>query len=210
MSDTRSPASDITDDANTVSGEPQRSRKRDNLKPRSAPVQGRSIKRSKEILDATGELLERVGMHDLTTNVIAREVGISVGSLYHYFPNKHAILYAMVVSNRERRWIYLGCAVAIAVPFGLELAGVTHAYADTAEGIAILAPALGGGVTAMLMLGFLSTLLPVMAAIFAICVFRDALGRAEREVILRDWHLRQMVGGEPPSSRRFPTQPPRS
>ncbi|WP_084645273.1 TetR/AcrR family transcriptional regulator [Oceanobacter kriegii] len=100
MSDTRSPASDITDDANTVSGEPQKSRKRDNLKPRSAPVQGRSIKRSKEILDVTGELLERVGMHDLTTNVIAREVGISVGSLYHYFPNKHAILYAM-----GQRWL---------------------------------------------------------------------------------------------------------
>ncbi len=121
----------------------------------------------------------------------------------------NAILYAMVVSHRERRWIYLGCAVAIAVPFGLELAGVTHAYADTAEGIAILAPALGGGVTAMLMLGFVATLVPVMAAIFAICVFRDALGRAEREVILRDWHLRQMVGGEPPSSRHWPIRSPR-
>lgn len=115
----------------------------------------------------------------------------------------NAILYAMVVPKRERRWVYLGCAVAIAVPFGLEFAGVTHAYADTAEGITIVAPALGSGVTAMLLLGFLSTLLPVMAAIFGICIFRDALARAEREVVLRDWHLRQMVGGEPPSSRRF-------
>ncbi|RTE64824.1 TetR/AcrR family transcriptional regulator [Amphritea opalescens] len=51
--------------------------------------------RSKQIIDITGELLERVGLDDLNTILIAKEVGISVGSLYHYFPNKHAILYAM-------------------------------------------------------------------------------------------------------------------
>lgn len=65
------------------------------VEPRNAPVQGRSIKRSKQIIDATGELLERVGFDDLNTILIAKEVGISIGSLYHYFPNKHAILYAM-------------------------------------------------------------------------------------------------------------------
>ena len=70
-------------------------RKSQDLKPRNAPVQGRSKKRSKEIIDATSELLERVGFDDLNTVLIAKEVGISVGSLYHYFPNKHAILYAM-------------------------------------------------------------------------------------------------------------------
>jgi AcrR family transcriptional regulator len=75
-------------------------RPRQNLKPRNEPVQDRSIKRSREILDVTGELLERVGLDDLTTNRIAKEVGISVGSLYHYFPNKHAILYAM-----GQRWV---------------------------------------------------------------------------------------------------------
>ncbi|WP_241235106.1 TetR/AcrR family transcriptional regulator [Amphritea opalescens] len=65
------------------------------LAPRNAPVQGRSKMRSKQIIDITGELLERVGLDDLNTILIAKEVGISVGSLYHYFPNKHAILYAM-------------------------------------------------------------------------------------------------------------------
>ncbi|WP_221796382.1 TetR/AcrR family transcriptional regulator [Oceanobacter mangrovi] len=75
-------------------------RLRQDLQPRNEPVQGRSIKRSQQILDVTGELLERLGMDDLTTNIIAREVGISVGSLYHYFPNKHAILYAM-----GQRWL---------------------------------------------------------------------------------------------------------
>lgn len=72
-------------------------KKRDtqDLAPRNAPVQDRSRARSKQIIDVTGELLERVGFDDLNTILIAKEVGISIGSLYHYFPNKHAILYAM-------------------------------------------------------------------------------------------------------------------
>ena len=69
--------------------------KKQNLAPRNAPVQGRSRERSRQILDATSELLEKVGFDDLNTILIAREVGISVGSLYHYYPNKHAILFAM-------------------------------------------------------------------------------------------------------------------
>ncbi|MGO3346672.1 MAG: TetR/AcrR family transcriptional regulator [Marinomonas sp.] len=63
-----------------------------NLAPRNDPVQNRFIRRSKQIIDVTGELLERVGLDDLNTIIIAKEVGISIGSLYHYFPNKYAIL----------------------------------------------------------------------------------------------------------------------
>ncbi len=74
---------------------PRTPKKAQSLAPRNAPVQGRSRQRSKQIIDVTGELLEQVGLDDLTTILIAKEVGISVGSLYHYFPNKHAILYAM-------------------------------------------------------------------------------------------------------------------
>ncbi|MCC4273716.1 TetR/AcrR family transcriptional regulator [Marinomonas communis] len=65
------------------------------VSPRSEPVQSRSIKRTQQILEVTSNLLETVGLNDLNTAIIAKEVGISVGSLYHYFPNKHAILYAM-------------------------------------------------------------------------------------------------------------------
>ena len=59
------------------------------------PVQQRSRERRHEILKTTAALLERVGFDDLTTILIARELKISVGSLYHYFPNKQAILYAL-------------------------------------------------------------------------------------------------------------------
>lgn len=70
------------------------------LTPRRDPVQQRSKKRAQQIIDATAQLLERVGFDDLNTTLIAKEVGISVGSLYHYFPNKHAIMYAM-----GRQWL---------------------------------------------------------------------------------------------------------
>lgn len=62
------------------------------LKPRRQPRQDRSIIRAQQILDVTAKLLDRVGFDDLTTILITKELGISVGSLYHYFPNKHAIL----------------------------------------------------------------------------------------------------------------------
>ncbi len=70
------------------------------LQRRRTPRQKRSQIRINEILEATASLLARVGLDDLTTVLIARELGISVGSVYHYFPNKFAILYAV-----GERWL---------------------------------------------------------------------------------------------------------
>ncbi|WP_444922713.1 TetR/AcrR family transcriptional regulator [Microbulbifer sp. DLAB2-AF] len=70
-------------------------KRKSQLTPRREPVQARARARARQILDVTGRLLEEVGLDDLTTILIARKLDISVGSLYHYFPNKHAILYAM-------------------------------------------------------------------------------------------------------------------
>ena len=67
---------------------------------RRTPVQARALKRRDQILDTTAELLEQVGVDDLTTILIAKSLAISVGSLYHYFPNKIAILYAL-----SQRWL---------------------------------------------------------------------------------------------------------
>ncbi len=73
----------------------QRTKAHPNLGRRSTPRQERSIQRSQQILEVTAQLLERVGFDDLTTILIARELHISVGTLYHYFPNKHAIMHAI-------------------------------------------------------------------------------------------------------------------
>lgn len=66
-----------------------------NITPRNQPVQQRALERREQILSVTANLLEEVGLDDLTTILVAKTLGISVGTLYHYFPNKHAILYAL-------------------------------------------------------------------------------------------------------------------
>lgn len=48
----------------------------------------------RRILDATLALLAREGVEGLTTNRIAAEARLSVASLYRFFPNKHAVIYA--------------------------------------------------------------------------------------------------------------------
>jgi AcrR family transcriptional regulator len=65
------------------------------LSPRNVPVQQRAHRQRDKILKATSELLETVGADELTTIRVAEAVGISVGTLYHYFPNKHAILHSL-------------------------------------------------------------------------------------------------------------------
>ena len=63
--------------------------------PRTQPVQKRAQERRNLILGVTAELLEEVGQDDLTTILVAKRAGVSVGALYHYFPNKYAIMYAL-------------------------------------------------------------------------------------------------------------------
>lgn len=63
--------------------------------PRREPKQLRSKERVQKILDTTIRLLQDVGYDSITTDAIAFESGISVGSLYQFFPNKEAILYSL-------------------------------------------------------------------------------------------------------------------
>ncbi len=65
------------------------------LQARTKPAQARSQQRRSQILDITAQLLDEVGFDSLTTILIAKRLGISVGSLYHYYPNKQAVLHAL-------------------------------------------------------------------------------------------------------------------
>ncbi|MEH6551583.1 MAG: TetR/AcrR family transcriptional regulator [Pseudomonadales bacterium] len=65
---------------------------------RRSPTQARALLRRDQILQTTAALLAEVGFDDLTTILIAKRLNISVGTLYHYFPNKIAILYALAES----------------------------------------------------------------------------------------------------------------
>ncbi len=64
--------------------------------PRRTPRQARSRVTVRRILDAASGVLQERGYDGFTTNRIAEAAGISPGSLYQYFPNKDAILNAMV------------------------------------------------------------------------------------------------------------------
>ncbi|EMJ98226.1 TetR/AcrR family transcriptional regulator [Leptospira alstonii] len=72
------------------------------LNPRKEPSQKRSIDRVQKILDIVAELLEKHGAEAITTNMIALEAGIPIGSLYQYFPNKRAVLNAVGQRHLER------------------------------------------------------------------------------------------------------------
>lgn len=66
------------------------------LKPRKAPVQRRAVETRARILDAAARVFSAHGYSAGTTNRIAAAAGLSVGSLYQYFPNKDAILVELV------------------------------------------------------------------------------------------------------------------
>lgn len=62
------------------------------LHPRKAPSQQRSARTVDRILDAAVSVFDDVGYRAATTNEIALEARVSIGSLYQYFPNKDALL----------------------------------------------------------------------------------------------------------------------
>jgi AcrR family transcriptional regulator len=64
------------------------------LEPRKSPVQARSTASVDAILEATIQVLLSEGKERLTTTKVALRAGVSVGTLYQYFPNKSSLLQA--------------------------------------------------------------------------------------------------------------------
>ena len=62
---------------------------------RRQPTQDRAKETVNAILDAVIRLLKRGGVSAITTNSIAETAGVSIGSVYQYFPNKQAIFIAL-------------------------------------------------------------------------------------------------------------------
>ncbi len=65
------------------------------LQPRKTPQQERSIQRLEAILETTVLLFLEKGVHDTTMSEIAQRAGISIGSLYQFFPQKVAVIKAV-------------------------------------------------------------------------------------------------------------------
>jgi AcrR family transcriptional regulator len=81
------------------------------LEPRKPPVQKRSRATVNDILSAAAQVFETHGYASGTTNRIAVRAGVSIGTLYQYFPSKEAIAVAMLekhiaaTDQRLHEWV---------------------------------------------------------------------------------------------------------
>jgi AcrR family transcriptional regulator len=197
------------------------------LEPRKAPRQRRSAATVDAILEAAAHILEREGLAALTTNRVAERAGASIGSLYQYFPNKEAILAALI--RRERAALAASVAAALEGPGGFDArldrliaAAVAHQLArpalaralDYAErGLplqaedAALAAGMGRGIAGFLAAHGVAE--PALAARDCVALARgmiDAAGEAgETDAAALALRVRRAVGGylgRPRLSRR--------
>lgn len=100
------------------------------LKPRKTPGQPRSERTVDAIVEAAARILETRGLGDFNTNAVAERAGVSVGSLYQYFPGKEALVAAL--SSRERTLLAAEVATAAKAAAGLPLEGALRRLARAA------------------------------------------------------------------------------
>src|SRR5689334_22819838 len=65
------------------------------LKQKKQPKQGRAKIMVEALLDSTARILATSGYAALTTNRVAEVAGVSIGSIYEYFPNKQSLVAAL-------------------------------------------------------------------------------------------------------------------
>jgi AcrR family transcriptional regulator len=69
--------------------------------PRKMPRQARSEALVEALLAALARVLSQRDLQAATTNEIAQQAGVSIGSLYQYFPNKQALLAALIQKRAQ-------------------------------------------------------------------------------------------------------------
>lgn len=99
------------------------------LKARKTPVQSRSRVTVDAIFEATIQVLLRQGMSTLTTTRVAERAGVSVGTMYQYFPNKQALVYAL--NERYLDTLATRIEATCAKMQGAPLAEMVEALIDT-------------------------------------------------------------------------------
>jgi AcrR family transcriptional regulator len=102
------------------------------FEPRKTPVQARSTVTVEAIFEATIQVLLEVGPDRLTTTRVAERAGVSVGTLYQYFPNKQALLFSVM----EQHMSHVGDAMEQACrrnhgqPIATMVESVVQAFVD--------------------------------------------------------------------------------
>jgi AcrR family transcriptional regulator len=83
--------------------------------PRKEASQERSRATVDALVEATARILVREGFDKASTNRIAQEAGVSIGSLYQYYPSKEALVVALIDRhNREIMQVVRGTLAEVA------------------------------------------------------------------------------------------------
>ena len=84
------------------------------------------------IAEATIQVLLADGLDRLTTNRVAERAGVSVGTLYQYYPNKQALLFALLDDhmNKGSEAVEMACIQAHGKPLSVMLSDVVQRFVD--------------------------------------------------------------------------------
>lgn len=102
------------------------------FEPRKTPVQARSTVTVEAISEATIQVLLSHGTDRLTTTRVAQRAGVSVGTLYQYYPNKESLLFA-VAENHLRKvavTVEAACESACHKPLAEMIKEMVEAFVD--------------------------------------------------------------------------------
>ena len=102
------------------------------LEPRKTPQQSRSVITVQAINDATIQVLLKAGQERLTTVRVAERAGVSVGTLYQYFPNKQSLLFAVLEQHMDRvtRAVEEVCAANHFEPLEIMVTELVNRFVD--------------------------------------------------------------------------------
>lgn len=102
------------------------------LEPRKMPVQARSTVTVEAISEATIQVLLSHGAERLTTSRVAERAGVSVGTLYQYYPNKQSLLFAVLENhfNKVASRVEAACKDACHKPLAEMIREMVEAYVD--------------------------------------------------------------------------------
>ena len=102
------------------------------FEPRKTPIQARSTVTVEAISEATIQVLLGHGAERFTTTRVAERAGVSVGTLYQYYPNKQALLFAVLEHHMKNMvaTVEAACESACHKPLAEMIREMVEAFVD--------------------------------------------------------------------------------
>ena len=102
------------------------------FEPRKTPIQARSTVTVESISEAAIQVLLSHGAERLTTTRVAGRAGVSVGTLYQYYPNKQSLLFAVLENHFDKvvARVEAACKNACHKPLAEMIQEMVEAFVD--------------------------------------------------------------------------------